>query len=54
MEKSCVTSALTNGQLMRQSKNSVIEQIAIVIHSVAINEFPKWQTLFHLQRFKYI
>ena len=24
------------------------------IHSVAINEFPKWQTLFHLQNFKYI
>ena len=24
------------------------------IHSVAISEFPKWQTLFHLQNFKYI
>ena len=26
----------------------------LYIHSVAISEFPKWQTLFHLQKFKYI
>ena len=24
------------------------------VHSVAISEFSKWQTLFHLQKFKYI
>ena len=24
------------------------------LHSVAIIEFPKWQTLFQLQKFKYI
>ena len=24
------------------------------LHSVVIDEFPKWQTLFHLQKFKCI
>ena len=24
------------------------------VHSVAISEFPKWQTMFYMQKFKYI
>ena len=33
---------------------SILYDLHHYIHSVAIGELPKWQTLFHLQKIKYI
>ena len=51
----------TNIQKMEHPHTSLLSKLLKVIsrsikhiHSVAMGEFPKWQTLFHLQKNKYI
>ena len=38
----------------RETMQIIDKHVNLLIHSVAISEFPKWQTLFHLQKIMYI